>query len=223
MPDHDLYPLEEEDERSYIALELRRLESCAIEPMINHYGLNAQEKEVILEPTKRTGGQLKIWRYDFDEQEFVVLARGILEQDDAPQAHQIAAITGLVLIEDLWPAFESRRLTWKFAAWIVTLASHFPYVSAPIADVDSLKIRLEKLWPDAIRGQKSLQGAREGGKQKGEAYAKTAEEWQQRAEEIWSKNPKLSKSAVARIIAKETGGSVGSIRKKITNPFLVGK
>ena len=64
--------------------------------------------------------------------------------------------------------------------------------------------------------------ARAGGIQSGKSRRRNAirryQIWQNMADEIWSRNPNFSKSAVARIVVRKMGGSLHSIRKVIIPP-----
>ncbi len=90
--------------------------------------------------------------------------------------------------------------------------------------------RMKGRWePTTLGGQRfneRMEDAREkAAKSKKEAAEARQAAWQEKAEEIWAKNPDLSKNAVAILIAddpelikKHKRAAPGTIRKKITKP-----
>ena len=72
--------------------------------------------------------------------------------------------------------------------------------------------------PDRITGQQVRDGGRDGASITNAGSSERRRHWQICADEIWRKNPGLSKSAVARCIARDLGGSPNTIRQVIQKP-----
>ncbi len=68
------------------------------------------------------------------------------------------------------------------------------------------------------RGEKVLAGAREGGRRKADKKKLKYPNWQKLGAEIWSKNTRLSRLAVAKKISKSTGDVAETTRRHIQKP-----
>ena len=77
------------------------------------------------------------------------------------------------------------------------------HCDAPHLGVDVNTTSEEEMALLVKSGHASLQGAIDGGIAKG-VPAKTKEEWQRRADELFARHPELSVSSVSKIIAKES-------------------
>ena len=72
--------------------------------------------------------------------------------------------------------------------------------------------------PDRMTGQRVRDGGRYGASLTNSGSGQRHRQWQFRAAEIWRKNPGLSKSTVARCIARDCEGSHNTIRQVIQKP-----
>ncbi len=72
--------------------------------------------------------------------------------------------------------------------------------------------------PDRRLGKQVRDGAKQRGAETKENAAERHPEWQERAEQIWSRRPDLSISAVARIVAQGTNNQPNTIRLHILRP-----
>lgn len=84
-------------------------------------------------------------------------------------------------------------LSWRLS--LVATALRFPELRAQI---------LHDVQPDIERGKKIRESASKGGKARAIPHS-IKQQWNIRAKELKAKNPRLSKRAVANIIAKEDG------------------
>lgn len=78
--------------------------------------------------------------------------------------------------------------------------------------------------PELARTEvKTILGGEKGGMQSGKTRKAGAKEkhalWQKEAEKIWKRRPTLNNTDVAKIISKNKGGNVGTIRKSIKKPL----
>jgi len=81
-------------------------------------------------------------------------------------------------------------------------------------------VRRRDFEDDTIRGRELRKRASEGGHTRVSKFkpriAQKRAHWQSRAIAAWQKNPSLSKTAVARMIARETSEKPGTIRRYIS-------
>lgn len=96
-------------------------------------------------------------------------------------------------------------------------AARFAYDVGVLATQAKMKWNWER---HALRGKKQLEALRKGTRTLNETRTDRAKErhaeWQEQAQEIWTRNPHLSKSDVAKKIAETYGGDWGTIRRKIS-------
>ena len=144
------------------------------------------------------------------------IGRDVAGREELASEHQRAGIAACILVQDLLPELAASAPSWKLLSWSLLLASLIPDPTASNERTERLSASLLALESDAMIGKQTRRGARKGGSAWARRYATQALQWQPLAEQIWAKNPSLSKTAVARRIAQIVGGNSNTIRRKIT-------